>query len=119
MIAQYESGQVEARFQDDDNRFAIDTPDVDIIRTLDADETYRWVFVSADTRITKRPAERAVLVATKIKFFYCAKAWFKMSTHEQAWKFLRVWPQIVEMAEHYKGKVFEIEGANLKVTPVG
>jgi hypothetical protein len=39
--------------------------------------------------------------------------------HEQAWKFLRSWPQIVEMAENHKARVFEIEGANLKVTPVG
>jgi PIN like domain len=108
-----------ARFQDDDDRFEIDAPDVDIIQALDADETYRWVLVSADTRITKRPAERAVLTAAGIKFFYCGRAWFKMSTHEQAWKFLRAWPKIVEIAEYHKGKVFEIEGANLKVTPVG
>jgi hypothetical protein len=119
MIEQYESGQVVVRFQDDDGRFQIDTPDVEIIRILAADETYRWILVSADTRITRRPAERAVLASAGIKFFYCGKAWFKMPTHEQAWKFLKEWPKIVEMAENHRGKVFEIEGANLKVTPVG
>lgn len=119
MIGQYEGSQVVVRFQDDDGRFQTNTPDVDIIRTLAADDIYRWVLVSADTRITRRPAEHAVLVGAGIKFFYCGKAWFRMSTHEQAWKFLREWPKIVEAAENHKGKVFEIEGANLKVTPVG
>ena len=92
---------------------------MDIIRTLGDDETYRWVLVSCDKRITKRPAEKAALAGAAIKFFYCGKAWFKMKLHEQAWKFLKAWPQIVEMAENHKGKVFEIEGANLKVTPSG
>jgi hypothetical protein len=119
VIEQYESGQVVVRFQDDDERFASDMADVDIILTLGADETHRWVLVSADTRITRRPTERAALAASGIKFFYCGKAWFRMDVHEQAWKFLREWPRIMETAEHHKGKVFEIEGANLKVTPVG
>jgi hypothetical protein len=81
------------------------------------DESYTEAPVK--TRITRRPAERAVLAGAGIKFFYCGRAWFKMEMHEQAWKFLRSWPQIVEMAEHHRGRVFEIEGANLKVTPVG
>ena len=119
MIEQYEGGRAVVRHQDDDDRFAIDTPDVDIIRALAADETYRWVLVSADTRITRRPAERAVLASVGIKFFYCGRAWFKMSTHEQAWKFVREWPKLVEVAENHRGKVFEIEGANLKITPSG
>jgi hypothetical protein len=119
MIEQYEGGQVVVRFQDDDERFEIDTPDVDIIRTLAADETYHWVLVSADTRITRRPAERTILAASGIKFFYCGRAWFRMEMHEQAWKFLRSWPDIVERAENHKARVFEIEGANLKITPVG
>ena len=114
-----DGGQVVVRFQDDDGRFEIDTPDVDIIRTLAADETYRWVLVSADTRITRRPAERAVLASAGIKFFYCGRAWFKMSTHTQAWKFLRSWPQIVELAENHRRQIFEIEGDNLKVVPAG
>ena len=64
-------------------------------------------------------SERAALLGSSVKFFYCGRAWFKMTTHEQAWKFVRVWPQVVEFAEHHKGKMFEIEGANLKVTPCG
>lgn len=42
-----------------------------------------------------------------------------MSTHEQAWKFVRAWPELVDTAENHRGKVFEIEGANLKITHVG
>jgi hypothetical protein len=118
MVEQYEGGRVIARHQDDDTRFEPDTPDVDIIRTLSDDDNYRWALVSADTRITRRPAEWAVLSSASIKFFYCGRAWFKMPTHEQAWKFIRAWPTIVETAENHRAKVFEIEGTNLKVTPV-
>jgi hypothetical protein len=119
MVEQYEAGRVFVRHQDDDTRFRIDTPDVDIIRALGADTACRWALISADARITRRPDERAALAAAGIRFFYFGKAWFKMATHEKAWKFVRAWPQLVEAAETGRGKVFEIEGANLKVTPVG
>lgn len=119
MLEQYTGGTPLVRFQDDDNRFETDTPDVDIIRTLGSDDAYRWVLVSLDKKITRRPAERAVLASATIKFFYCGKAWWKMKLHEQAWKFLREWPNLVEIADHHKRKVSEIEGANLKITPVG
>jgi hypothetical protein len=92
---------------------------VDIIQTLAADTDRRWVLISQDKRITRRPAERAALTTAGIRFFYFGKAWSKMSTHEQAWKFVRAWPELVDTAENHQGKVFEIEGANLKITPVG
>lgn len=120
MIGQYEGDRgAVARHQDDDERFEIDTPDVDIIRTLAAVADRRWVLISQDKRITRRPAERAALTTAGIGFFYFGKAWSKMSTHEQAWKFVRAWPELVDTAENHRGKVFEIEGANLKITPVG
>lgn len=115
MIAQFEDRTV--RFHDDDDRFEIDSPDTEIIQTLGGDTTYRWVLISADARITRRPAEKAALSGTGIKFFYCGRAWFKMTMHEQAWKFVRAWPTLAEMAENHKKRVFEIEGVNLKITP--
>ncbi len=118
MIEQYEARHL-VRFQDDDERFRIDSPDTEIIATLGADREHRWVLVSADLRITRRPAERAALAGTGIKFFYCGRAWFKMTMHDQAWKFVRAWPQLVEVAENHKQRIFEIEGANLKITPTG
>src|SRR5579871_2346562 len=98
MIEQYERGHILVRHQDDDERFLRDTPDADIIRTLASDSSHRWTLVSQDRRITRRPAERAVLIAAGIKFFYFGKAWFKMSTHDQAWKFVRGWPELVDRA---------------------
>ena len=53
------------------------------------------------------------------EFFCFGRAWFRMKTHEQAWKFLRAWPNIVETALHHRQKVFEIEGVNFKITPIG
>lgn len=50
MIGQYESGQgLVARHQDDDERFEIDTPDVDIIQKLAADTDRRWVLISQES----------------------------------------------------------------------
>ena len=118
MIEQYEARYL-VRFQDDDSRFQIDSPDTEIIETLGGDAEHRWALVSADTRITRRPTERAALAGVGIKFFYCGRAWFRMTMHDQAWKFVRAWPQIVEMAENHKQRIFEIEGANLKITPAG
>lgn len=118
MIEQYE-GRYLVRFQDDDTRFAIDSPDTFIIETLGKDTDHRWVLIRADSRITRRPAERAALSGTGIKFFYCGRAWFKMTMHDQAWKFVKAWPQLVEMAENHKQRIFEIEGVNLKMSPSG
>lgn len=118
MIEQYELNHI-VRFLDDDERFRPDSSDVEIIEMLGADSTFRWTLISADTRITRRPAEFAVLLGVNIKFFYCGRAWFKMSMHEQAWRFVRAWPQLVETAENHKKKIFEIEGVNLKLTPSG
>lgn len=91
MIEQYEARYL-VRFQDDDSRFRIDSPDTEIIETLGGDAEHRWALVSADTRITRRPTERAALAGVGIKFFYCGRAWFRMTMHDQAWKFIRAWP---------------------------
>jgi predicted nuclease of predicted toxin-antitoxin system len=117
MIEEYERDRLVVRHQDDDSRFQIDTSDVEIIQLLSADDAFRWVLVTADTRITRRPAERAVLHGSTIKFFYFGRAWFKMSTHEKMWKFICEWPRIVEIADTQRNRIFEIEGANLKIAP--
>lgn len=118
-IGQYtEPDGVVARHQDDDERFTITTPDVDIIGILAADADHQWVLVSQDRRITQRPDERAALAAAGIKFFYFEKAWSKMPTHERAWKLIRAWPGLLQLASTHRGKVFAIEGVNLKITPV-
>jgi hypothetical protein len=58
------------------------------------------------------PSERGALVQSGLRFFCFGKAWFRMTTHEQAWKFLGEWPKIVETATNHRSKVFEIEGVN-------
>jgi hypothetical protein len=117
MVEQYWQDHL-ARHQDDDDRFEITTPDVEIIATLDGDPDHQWSLISADKRITRRPAERAALAGAGIKFFYFGKAWHRKDIHEQAWLFVRMWPTLVETALHHRAKVFEIEGANLKIVSV-
>lgn len=119
MIVQYEV-DYETRYQDDDPRFRPDMLDVDIIDILAADTEYHWVMVSKDRKVTTRPGERAVLDRAKLQYVYCdGKAWARKSDHEQAWQFVRLWPTLVQRVLSDKGRVFEIEGANMKVTRVG
>jgi hypothetical protein len=117
MLVQYETDHL-CRYHDDDNRFTRTTPDVEIIATLAADTEYLWVLISVDRHITTRPTERAALARSGLRFFYLGKAWSRMSTHEQAWRFLREWPRLVEAATNHRGRVFEISGPNLKIIPV-
>lgn len=117
LIEHYEQ-QFVARHQDDDGRFEIDTPDIDIIRALAADDGRVWVMITGDKHILTRPAERAVLVSSGVKYFCFGRAWFRMRTHEQAWRFLRVWPEVIEVAANHRARLFEIEGQNLKIVRV-
>jgi hypothetical protein len=116
MMAEYETAYT-CRHHDDDARFTPTTPDVEIIGALATDPDLAWVLISADRHITTRPPERAALTRTGLRFFCFGKAWFRLGTHEQAWRFLKGWPDLVETAINHRGRVFTIEGANLKIVP--
>jgi hypothetical protein len=106
------------RHHDEDSRFHAETPDAEWIAAL-AGEADPWVVLSGDGRILKNKVERAALLSANLKFFCMGKAWMAMRLHEYAWKFIKVWPDIVEAAAHHKAKLFEVSGGkSLKVDPL-
>ena len=117
MVSGFESNHT-VRHHDDDTRFGPTTQDTEWIEAL-ANDGLSWIIVSGDGRILKNKVERAALEQTQLPFFCMAKAWMNMKIHEYAWKFMKVWPEIVEHAEHSKARVFEVGGGkSLLVTPL-
>jgi hypothetical protein len=117
MVNAYEVDHT-VQHHDEDRRFSITTPDKEWIAAIAADAP-SWVVISGDGRILRNKAERAALDAAKLTFFWMTKPWSNMPIHQYAWKFIRVWPEILENALHGKAKLFEVAGGKaLKVGPL-
>lgn len=113
MVAAYEGDRHNVCHHDE--RFDPETKDADWIRTL-GQEKAGWVVISGDAAILRNKAEKAVLREANLSFFCMPKQWFTMSFHDQAWKFIRVWPQIVSSADTKPPRIFDLQmGANPKV----
>lgn len=98
MVSIFERGHT-IRHHDDDSRFDQNTGDVDWIKALYEDGDPCWIVVSEDGRILKNRAEVAALNEARLTFFCMAKTWMGMGVHEFSWKFLKIWPDIVEAAK--------------------
>lgn len=100
----------------DDGRFEATTPDVEWIKALAADDP-PWIVVSGDGRILKNKTELSALKEAKLTFFCLSSQWMHMNFYrEQAWKFIKAWPDIVENAKGTSQRIFEVSGgAGLKV----
>ena len=81
-------------------RFPADTPDAEWISALS--EEGDWVIVSGDVRITRNPGERAAWLESKLLAFFLAKGWTNQPLWDQAWRFVKCWPRIVEQASRIK-----------------
>ena len=87
-----------ARSYYDDDRFTDTTSDVEWIKRLAADDP-PWIVVSGDGRILKNKIELSALKEARLTFFCLTRTWMHMKIYEQAWKFIKVWPDIVENAK--------------------
>jgi hypothetical protein len=78
------------------------------------------VVISVDQHILRNKVELQAVRESGLKFFFLTfKGWLDQKIHEYAWKFMKVWPDIVEEAEHSKKMVFRIRaGTSLKVEPI-
>jgi hypothetical protein len=107
-----------ARSYYDDDRFGDTTPDVEWIKVLAADAP-PWIIISGDGRILKNKTELSALKEAKLTFFCLSRQWMHMKIYEQAWKFIKVWPDILENAKGTTPRIYEISGgAGLKVERV-
>lgn len=117
MVSAIETGHT-IRHHDDDQRCEPTTEDTAWIAALRADDP-PWVVISGDGRILRNKVERAALEEAGLKFFCMSKAWASMRLYEYAWKFMKVWPEILETATHAKKRLFEVSGGRaLKVDPI-
>ena len=87
-------------------KFPDDTPDVDWIDTLAAEED--WVVISQE-RLIKNPLEKEALRRSGLTAFILVKGWSKYQHWDKAAQMVRWWPRIMEMAELVEGgAVFEV-----------
>jgi hypothetical protein len=116
MVAILERGTQLIVHHDDDPRFRPTTTDVEWLSAVGKDRPKPAV-ISGDARILKRPDEARELRSQNLTFFCLASQWQDMSIQEQAWKFLKVWPEIIRNAEEARQPtVFQVQaGGSLKV----
>jgi hypothetical protein len=100
-----------------DTRFKTDTPDIVWLANLAADESPS-VVISGDGRILRNKVERQALREARLTFFCMSRTWGHMKIAEYAWKFVKVWPEIVRNAQESseRPRIFEVSaGKGLKV----
>lgn len=84
-----------------DAHFGKGTPDTQWIANI-AKWTPKPVVIGGDGRILTNPAERAVLKKAGLTFVLLAPGWTNLPWEEQAWKIIKVWPQIVRSVKMTK-----------------
>jgi len=88
---------------------------VEWIKVLAADDP-PWVIISGDGRILKNKAELIALKEARLTYFCLSRQLMHMKIYEQAWKFIKAWPDILENAKGTTPRIYEISGgAGLKV----
>jgi hypothetical protein len=88
------------------DKFAINTPDVEWIRTLDRERG--WAVLTMDLRIRTRPHERAALDNSAIVYFFLAGSWRKCPVEEQAWRLIRLIPLMAQQTDIAERGRFEL-----------
>lgn len=85
----------EITHQDDDVRFVCTDEDISILEALSQQEP-KPVFITADVNMRHRnPDERQALRGSGLTCVFMKKGVNNLSFHEQAWKILKLWPEIV------------------------
>lgn len=60
-------------------------------------------------RIWKNPHEKEAWRASRLTVFFLTQSWSRQKLWEKAWRLIRWWPQIAEMAERVEaGAAYEI-----------
>jgi hypothetical protein len=72
-----------------------------------------WTLITVDHAQRRKPEERQAIVTSGALAFYLAKSFLSLVFEEQAWRLVKLWPEITKVAEkpHGGGKCFLV---NLK-----
>lgn len=101
---------------DEDKRFNEKTTDTAWMTALATDGDPKWIVISGDGRILKNKAERAVLDGTALRFVVLDKQWPALGIYEYSWKFMKVWPKIIETLRKSKGRIIRVSaGSNMAI----
>ena len=88
-------------------KFAADTPDTVWMRSLAREND--WVIVSGDLQIRKNPHEIKAWQEAGHTTFFLKKGWLDLTFWDQAWKFSKVFPEMLSTAERARrGRAFYI-----------
>lgn len=58
-----------------------------------------WIVICGDLNIIRTRAEKPVWKASGLTGFFLKKGWINLTPWEQAWRLVKIWPQIVKQAE--------------------
>lgn len=96
--------------------FAGDTVDIAWIREIGQRDP-KPVVISGDGRILKRPDEANALKEQDLTFFCLDSGWVESPFWDAAWRFLKLWPEIVSVAAKCREpKIFRVSfGKSLKI----
>ena len=96
------------------DRFEPGTPDVVWIPAI-ATWNPKPIVVCGDGRILRNKVERQVLREAGLTFVCLASGWTNLEWHVFAWKIIKVWPTICDVARNLRPTVFEVSAQTLKV----
>lgn len=93
--------------------FPANADDADWMKRLA--EQGEWIIITADSRIGKNPHEVAAWKQAGHTIFFLKPGWLKMNFWDQAHKFVKCFPDIIETAERAKRGDSFIVSVNGKV----
>lgn len=102
-----------------DDMFDPKTTDIEWMQKL-GEEDEQWFVLSGDIRILRREKELLALRSSELTFFSLARGWMNMELEIQAWKLVKIWPDIVAEAMRARTpSVFEIPPSGNKIVARG
>jgi PIN domain-containing protein len=111
MLEAFVEGEHTVRHIRYDPRFRHNTSDAIRIPAL-ADDDIQWSVISGDLWMLSSPTIIARLHKSRIVFFCMDKNWCSGNTeNDQAWKLLRVWPDVVARARGAGPAFYEVRTA--------
>ncbi len=79
------------------DRFAANTPDETWMTTLAREES--WVIISGDLQIRQNPHEVQAWRSAGHTVFFLKDRWIELEFWTQAWKFVKCFPEIIDVAD--------------------
>jgi hypothetical protein len=65
--------------------------------------TNGWTLISVDHAQRRKPEERRAIVESGTLAFYLAKSFLSLMFDEQAWRLVKLWPEITKVAQRPRG----------------